>query len=101
MFPYHHIRLQIGIGGRLFVKPMPEHFDELHWKCPALIVDYVRIFEKIPQEIVTIEQLSKCKDIAINNNKSSAVINDICEQSINMMKEEKELVVLVKSNWRK
>lgn len=81
---------------------MPELFEELHWKCPALIVDYIRIFEKIPQKVVNFEHLSKCNDISINNNVSSSVIKGICAQSMSLMKEkEKKLVVLVKSNWRK
>lgn len=98
MFAYHNIRLQIGIGGILFAKAMPEHFDQLQWKCPALIVDYVRVFKKIIKKDVNIDQFSKCNNIEKHTDESD-IIQNICTQSMNLMKNKNNFFVSKDINW--
>lgn len=43
--PFHQLRLQIGVGGIFFhVKNLSE---KIHWNCPTLVVDYVRIYQYV------------------------------------------------------
>src|SRR5699024_5745870 len=37
------LRLQIGVGGQFFTTPVP---GTTRWSCPAMIVDYVKVYEK-------------------------------------------------------
>lgn len=69
------IVLMIGVGGTHFHEPMPENFTHLNWICPALIVDYIRVFDKVSQT----ENLPKCQfPEPMTNDK----ITDICQYAL-------------------
>lgn len=99
MVPNHNIRIQIGVGGKLFAKKIPENFDQLRWKCPAFIIDYVRVFEKVSKENVVFEKFSKCENILNDTEKSNALIQNICALSMNLMKNKNKFFELQEINW--
>ena len=81
---------------------MPLHFDLLNWSCPAFIIDYVRIYERVLGENVPANR--QCADISLPENRTEKVLNDVCERAMRLMVKEIEnvgLVELGKSNWRK
>ena len=97
--PEHQIRFQIGVGGRLFNKPMPEKFDQLNWRCPAFIIDYVRIFEKVSSDTLSLEQMPECQDISLNN--SQKVIDSVCKMAMDHIEKDESFVSIGKTNWCK
>jgi len=99
MNPLHNIRLQIGVGGRLFPKPMPEKFAQLDWQCPTFIVDYVRIYETISLENATKYNLEPCREGQIVE---KDVVAGICAKAMKQMDQpRKEQSSVAKANWRK
>jgi hypothetical protein len=40
--------MKLLVGGSMFKDKFPDTFEELNWKCPALLVDYVRLFAPVP-----------------------------------------------------
>lgn len=69
------IVLMIGVGGTHFHEPMPETFSHLNWLCPALIVDYIRVFDKVNQT----GNLPKCQ---FPEPMSNEKITDICQYAL-------------------
>lgn len=64
------IVLMIGVGGDHFKEPT--NSKHLNWICPALIVDYIRVFDKVNQT----GDLPKCQ---FREPLSNDVIEDICQ----------------------
>ena len=67
----------------MFTKPMPERFDMLKWQCPAFIIDYVRIFERVPMDAVTANHLEHCPNIALNDSKP--ILKKVCAMAMASM----------------
>lgn len=41
----------MGVGGRDFDRPDAiDHFEDLDWQCPAFIIDYVRVYQRVANE---------------------------------------------------
>jgi len=77
LVPGVHIRLQIGVGLEFFKQKIPDDFERLQWKCPAFIVDYVRVYERIH----SVEKLQSCKkDLSVSPAIEEERIQKICKQ---------------------
>ena len=42
-----HIRFDLGVGGKEFTSSIPFGFTPQNWICPALILDYFRIYKRV------------------------------------------------------
>ncbi len=84
----------MGIGGLLFEEKMLFHEtsnldkntksgDELDWKCPAFIIDYVRFYEKVENSKNESQQMIKCSDRKMLVQKSYKwnVVEEICQSA--------------------
>ena len=62
--PWHIVRFQLGVGGREYSNGVPTDFSSLNWICPALILDYVRIYYSVkdPKECETISEVVDHRD---------------------------------------
>ena len=74
----HRIRFQLGLGGSSYEDEIPKNFSELHWKCPALILDYFRVYEmlKVGEKCEHYENNSKSTDL----NVEKLFIDSTCEE---------------------
>ena len=80
---------------------MPPTFQMMNWKCPALIVDYVRFFESVPLEDVT--TLEQCPELAQNNITTTASLSSVCHYSLRSMESlfDTAKASFFKDNWGK
>ncbi|KAH9403404.1 hypothetical protein TYRP_015293 [Tyrophagus putrescentiae] len=93
----HQIVLQTSIGGLLFEEKMLLHEasssslvdktaksgDELDWKCPAFIIDYVRFYEKVENPKNESQQMIKCSDrkMLVQKSYKWSVVEEICQSA--------------------
>lgn len=90
----YQIVLQMGIGGLLFEEKMLFHEtsnldkntksgDELDWKCPAFIIDYVRFYEKVENSKNESQQMIKCSDrkMLVQKSYKWSVVEEICQSA--------------------
>ncbi|KAH9494040.1 hypothetical protein DERF_014758 [Dermatophagoides farinae] len=76
--PFHQLRLQIGVGGIFFhVKNLSE---KIHWNCPTLVVDYVRIYQYVDHMNNNDTQIPDChfNTLLESTTKYDIVLNKIC-----------------------
>jgi len=66
------IYLQIGV---VLDERKPIEFERIQWKCPALIVDYVRVYERID----SVGQMKNC-ELQLESTKDEERIRSICDQ---------------------
>lgn len=82
--PSYNLIFVIGVGGAHFRQPVPVDFSALKWICPALVIDYVRVYEQTS----SIRNPKKCPLLEESSNE---MLDDICvvalEHSVNNTEE--------------
>ncbi|KAI2806738.1 Beta Gamma crystallin [Blomia tropicalis] len=88
---FHSFRFQLDVGGPFFPNPIPELFDELHWKCPAMIVDYIRVYKQVnlPANYPNQTNIHKCDGDWFNTVEEREIIDKICQIAHNKSDERK------------
>lgn len=76
--PGFTLRLQLGVGLDGFKRPFPANLSRLSWKCPAYVIDYLRVYQ-----IVNLANeknvYSNCEAILKNSNEGA--LQNICQMA--------------------
>ena len=75
--PHQQLSFRIGVGGKHYV---PTAWEEMTWKCPTIIIDYVRVFENIDALDHAAHNLNRCSDLRTKG--KSYPIEEICANAV-------------------
>ena len=95
--PGHQIRFQLGVGLEAFGQAMSSEFERLRWSCPAYVIDYVRVYEKVTDEKDgdNVTSLANC-DVQLGTGsdvEDEKKLEIVCKKSMEKMEKRAKIVI--------